>query len=74
MNVYIYDSGMQGESSVKEITKAIEVLNKVRTKLKLDCIIITRGGGSIDDLWIFNDWDIIQSIYKSKVPIFTGRS
>ena len=72
MNLYIYDSGMQGESSIKEITKAIDVLNKVRTKLKLDCVIITRGGGSIDDLWIFNDWDIIQSIYKSKVPIFTG--
>ena len=54
---------MQGESSIKEITKAIEVLNKVRKKLKLDCIIITRGGGSIDDLWIFNDWNIIYSIF-----------
>ena len=47
----------------KEITKALEVLNKVRKKLKLDCIIITRGGGSIDDLWIFNNWNIITSIY-----------
>tara|TARA_B100000963_G_C22631727_1_gene675251 strand:- start:2474 stop:3661 length:1188 start_codon:yes stop_codon:yes gene_type:complete len=72
MNIYVYDSGMQGDSSIGEITKALEVLNKVRNKLKLDCIIITRGGGSIDDLWIFNDWDIITSIYGSKVPIFTG--
>ncbi len=72
MNIYVYDSGMQGESSISEITQAIDVLNKVRKKLKLDCIIITRGGGSIDDLWIFNDWKIIKSIFESNVPIFTG--
>jgi exodeoxyribonuclease VII large subunit len=72
MNIYIYDSGMQGESSIKDITQAITVLNKVKSKLKLDCIILTRGGGSIDDLWIFNHMSILKSIYDSNVPIFTG--
>lgn len=72
MNIYIYDSGMQGESSIKDITQAISVLNKVKSKLKLDCIILTRGGGSIDDLWIFNHMSILESIYHSIVPIFTG--
>ena len=63
---------MQGETGIKDITHAISVLNKVRNKLKLDCIIITRGGGSIDDLWIFNHIDILERIYNSKIPIFTG--
>ena len=72
MNIYIYDCGMQGESSIKDITQAISVLNKVKSKLKLDCIILTRGGGSIDDLWIFNHMSILESIYHSIVPIFTG--
>ena len=72
MNIYIYDSGMQGESSVKDITQAIYVLNKVKKKLKLDCIVLTRGGGSIDDLWIFNHMNILDAIYDSSIPIFTG--
>lgn len=72
MNIYIYDSGMQGERSVDEIKNAIETLNKVSKKLKLDAIIITRGGGSIDDLWIFNDMNILTSIFNSNIPIFTG--
>ncbi|MDA7573927.1 hypothetical protein N8751_01470, partial [bacterium] len=57
---------------IKDITQAISVLNKVKSKLKLDCIILTRGGGSIDDLWIFNHMSILESIYHSIVPIFTG--
>lgn len=72
MNIYIYDSGMQGERSISEIKDAIETLNKVSRKLKLDAIIITRGGGSIDDLWIFNDMNILTAIFNSKLPIFTG--
>ena len=72
MNVYIYDSGMQGESSISEIKFALNTVNKLRKKLNLDCIIITRGGGSIEDLWIFNDINILDEIYLCKVPIFTG--
>ena len=72
INIYIYDSGMQGDRSIDDIKEAFTTLNKIRNKLNLDLIVITRGGGSIDDLWIFNDMDIVSSIYNSKVPVFTG--
>ena len=72
MKIYIYDCGMQGNKSVNEIDEAIRVLNKISKKINLDCIIITRGGGSIDDLWIFNDLILLKSIFYSVTPIFTG--
>ena len=72
MKIYIYDCGMQGTKSVNEIDEAIRVLNKISKKINLDCIIITRGGGSIDDLWIFNDLILLKSIFYSVTPIFTG--
>lgn len=68
-NIYIKPCIVQGSKCSKEITKAIYEFNKEK---KVDIIIITRGGGSILDLWEFNDEKIIQAIYESKLPIGCG--
>lgn len=72
MRVYVYDSGMQGMQSIDEIIYGIGVLNKLSKKLNLDCIIVTRGGGSKEDLWIFNELRLVEAIYNSKLPVITA--
>lgn len=69
---YVYDSGMQGVKSLDEIINGIVLMNKLAKKLKLDCIIITRGGGSKEDLWVFNEIELIKAVFNSVVPIITG--
>ena len=71
-HVYIYDSGMQGIKSMEEIISGIRIFNKISNKLDLDCIIITRGGGSKEDLWVFNETKLVEAAFNSKLPIITG--
>ena len=66
--LYLLNSGVQGEEAKGEILKALE-----RAKdLPLDSLIITRGGGSRDDLWIFNDEDIARRVIEMPFPVITG--
>ncbi len=57
---------VQGEEAAGQIAQAIEDLN--RFKPKLDVLLIGRGGGSIEDLWVFNEETVARAIYKSKIP------
>jgi len=57
---------VQGEEAAGQIAQAIEDLN--RFKPKLDVLLIGRGGGSIEDLWAFNEETVARAIYKSKIP------
>ncbi len=72
IKLYIYDSGMQGIQSKDEIIYGINLFNKLAKKLKLDCIILTRGGGSKEDLWVFNEIDLVKTIYNSNLPVITA--
>lgn len=56
---------VQGEGSAKEIALAIDEFNEFG---KVDMIIISRGGGSVEDLWAFNEEIVARSIYKSAIP------
>lgn len=60
---------VQGSGSAEEIVESIELLNKQQN---IDIIILARGGGSIEDLWSFNEEIVARAIFKSKVPIITG--
>ena len=62
---------MQGINSKEQIVTGINQLINYK-KLKLDSLIITRGGGSKEDLWVFNELDIVEACYNSKIPIITG--
>lgn len=57
---------VQGEGSAQEIAKAIDQFNRYQL---VDVMIVGRGGGSIEDLWSFNEEIVAQAIYNSKIPI-----
>jgi len=60
---------VQGSGSVEDIIESIKLLNKHKD---IDLIILARGGGSIEDLWSFNEEIVAREIFKSKIPIITG--
>lgn len=60
---------VQGDLAIEAIVESINLANKLN---KFDVIILGRGGGSIEDLWAFNDVAVAKAIYKSKIPIITG--
>lgn len=70
-NVYIrlLPVPVQGEGAAEEIAKGIEFMN--RNKLA-DVLILARGGGSLEDLWPFNEEVVANSIYNSEIPIISA--
>ena len=60
---------VQGENAVPGIINALNVLND---RGDIDVIIIARGGGSIEDLWAFNDEKVARAIYSSAAPVISG--
>lgn len=57
---------VQGEGAAAEIAKAIEQMNRYRL---VDVMIVGRGGGSIEDLWAFNEEIVAKAIFESEIPI-----
>lgn len=60
---------VQGEEAAKEIAQAIEQFNQYNL---VDVIIVGRGGGSIEDLWAFNEEIVAEAIFKSNIPIISA--
>ncbi len=69
VELVIYPTLVQGINASESIIKGIETLNKVDD---VDVIILARGGGSIEELWCFNDEKLAYAVYGSKKPIITG--
>jgi exodeoxyribonuclease VII large subunit len=67
--VLIYPTAVQGESAKFEIVRAIETANQHGL---VDVILLARGGGSLEDLWSFNEENVARAIVKSKIPIISG--
>jgi exodeoxyribonuclease VII large subunit len=68
-DVLIIPSVVQGNGCAKSIINAI---NKAETNGSVDIIVITRGGGSIEDLWGFNDENLVQRVFDCGVPIMSA--
>ncbi len=70
-NVYIrlFPVPVQGEGAAEKIVEGIEYMNK--NKLA-DVLILARGGGSLEDLWPFNEEIVAHSIYNSEIPIISA--
>ncbi|MDD5618042.1 MAG: exodeoxyribonuclease VII large subunit, partial [Candidatus Omnitrophica bacterium] len=68
-NVLIYPAKVQGENSKQEIAEAIEYFNAQKNA---DVIILARGGGSIEDLWAFNEEIVARAIYNSQIPVISA--
>ena len=69
INVLLYPARVQGEGSVEEIIKGIEYFNRIRP---VDVLILARGGGSMEDLWSFNEESVARAVFASKIPVISG--
>lgn len=67
--LYLYDVRVQGDQAAGEIAGALGRLSKHGKKLGIDAIILTRGGGSIEDLWAFNERIVADAVYRCTLPI-----
>jgi exodeoxyribonuclease VII large subunit len=68
---------VQGDGAAAEIANAIRLLNEFsasgeKKEDQLDLILITRGGGSLEDLWAFNEEIVARAIFESAVPVVSG--
>jgi len=69
VDVILRSVRVQGEQAAGEIVQAIEDLNNFN---KSDLIIVSRGGGSTEDLWSFNEETVARAIYNSKLPVVSA--
>ena len=65
----LYPALVQGESAAASVIKGIEYFNK---NSAADVLIVGRGGGSIEDLWAFNDENLARAIFNSKIPVVSA--
>ena len=74
VNIYLYPAKVQGEGSSFEIAKGIEFFNRkyIREELEIDVLIVGRGGGSIEDLWAFNEEPVIEAVFHSEIPVISA--
>ncbi|WP_032121672.1 exodeoxyribonuclease VII large subunit [Clostridium amazonitimonense] len=69
IDMIIYPSLVQGDEASKDVIKGIKYFEKNND---VEVVIIARGGGSIEELWAFNDEELAREIYNAKIPIITG--
>jgi exodeoxyribonuclease VII large subunit len=69
VNIILYPVLVQGEGAAKEIAQGIKYFN---AKKNVDVIIAGRGGGSIEELWAFNEEETANAIYNSEIPIVSA--
>ena len=69
VHIRLYPVPVQGPGAEKEIAKAIRIMNE---KNMADVLILARGGGSIEDLWPFNEEETAWAIHESKIPIISA--
>jgi len=69
VHLTVYPVRVQGEGSAEEIVKALKFFNQKRL---VDVLILTRGGGSMEDLWSFNEEIVARAILASEIPVISG--
>lgn len=68
-NIIIYPTDVQGQQAAPKIAQAIQIAN---ARKECDVLIVSRGGGSAEDLWSFNEEIVAWAIFNSEIPIVTG--
>ena len=69
VQVILAPSLVQGNGAKENIVQALKDLNKITPKP--DVILLGRGGGSIEDLWCFNEEEVVRAVVKSKIPVIS---
>jgi exodeoxyribonuclease VII large subunit len=69
VHVIIFPVKVQGEGSAEEIADAVDIMNQMK---EADVLIVGRGGGSLEDLWAFNEEIVARAIYRSEIPVISA--
>ncbi|MDL2234805.1 exodeoxyribonuclease VII large subunit [Christensenellaceae bacterium OttesenSCG-928-L17] len=69
MHILVLPVRVQGPSAAQEIARAIDQMNREK---RASVLIVGRGGGSIEDLWAFNELPVAEAIYRSEIPIISA--
>lgn len=69
MPLLLYPTAVQGEGAAEEIAKAIDLANSER---RCDVLIVGRGGGSMEDLWAFNEPPVADAIHRCSIPVISA--
>ena len=69
VGVVLLDARVQGPEAAREVTRAVRWASGNASRLGVDAILVTRGGGSMEDLWTFNEREVCRAILESTVPV-----
>jgi exodeoxyribonuclease VII large subunit len=69
VGLLVVDVRVQGEGAKEEIARAIQWVDANHKRLGVDAILVTRGGGSIEDLWAFNERIVADAAYRCSIPL-----
>jgi len=69
VSLLIHPVAVQGDEAAHQITKAIETMNNLGG---IDVLIVGRGGGSLEDLWCFNEESVVRAIARSSIPVISA--
>lgn len=69
LQIVIYPTAVQGKDAAVEIAQMIELANR---RQEVDVLIIGRGGGSLEDLWCFNEEIVARAIFHSNLPVISA--
>lgn len=72
MDVLVVPVRVQGKEAAGEIAEALDALNRAATRLEVDAVVVGRGGGSLEDLWAFNEEPVVRAIHRSRLPVMSA--
>jgi exodeoxyribonuclease VII large subunit len=72
LSILICPVRVQGDGAASEISEMIDYVSVHADQLKLEVMIVGRGGGSLEDLWEFNEESVARSIYRSRIPVVSA--
>lgn len=70
VKLFLFEANVQGRGSAESVVRAIRNANRVRHFI--DVLVIARGGGSVEDLWTFNEEKVAREIFKSRIPVVSA--
>ena len=69
VELVLADTRVQGEGAAAEIAQTVRRVSSVAARLGIDAVLVTRGGGSMEDLWCFNEREVAAAIVECSVPV-----
>ncbi|MGC9453381.1 MAG: exodeoxyribonuclease VII large subunit [Phycisphaerae bacterium] len=72
VRAYLLPVAVQGEGSAEQIARAVALLDANAVRLGIETIIVARGGGSLEDLWSFNEEAVARAIFAAETPVISG--